>query len=339
MISAVTIWRYSLPFKRPITTKHGKLLSRHCLFIQWHYSNEGHSCVEWSEVCPLPGFSTETIQEAESQLIDMFNAGFHHTLNSPALGNPERKLSAQLCPSVRFGLEMGLRKLFSPIPADNNQLAIAGLMNGDESSAPISEHFSTFKIKLGRCDIDTDIKQVNNAIKMCESSTRFRLDANQSWTLAQARYFFSKVPHEQIEFIEEPLRHPFDYSSWLRSIPVGFAFDEQTQQNTYCVEQVKGLSALVLKPMLIGLNRTIEIINKAEKLNITTVISSSFESSLTLNFLYQLASAYTPTACPGLDTFHSHKQDIIEHLALPVQRTSTPLITESNFQKVAHYEC
>lgn len=338
MISAVTVWRYSLPLSSPIVTKYGELPSRQSLLIQWHYTQQGLRFSEWSEVCPLPGFSKETFEEAETQLIMLFKSGVQNHLNSPTLFEYWREVSTKFFPSVKFGIEMGLIKLFYPLLNHNNRLPIAGLINDDELDTKHEEALTVFKIKLGRHDLETDIHRVNAILNKYNSDTRYRLDANQSWSLEQSEYFFSQIPVERIEFIEEPLKPPFDYSRWQNSIPVSFALDEQTQHPDFTVRAIDGLSTIVVKPMLIGLNRTLELIDQAKNQDIHSVISSSYESSLTLNFLYQLAVIYTPSKPPGLDTFRSHQQDLIEPLALPVKKHLVPLMSQLDFTKVAHFE-
>ncbi len=80
----------------------------------------------------------------------------------------------------------------------------------------------------------------------------------------------------------------------------------------FCLEKEPHLSAVVIKPTLIGsIQRCTELINQAHSLGLKAVISSSIESSLGLSQLARIAQQYTPNVTPGLDTL-----DLMEYQVL-----------------------
>ncbi|WP_250658305.1 o-succinylbenzoate synthase [Alkalimarinus coralli] len=334
MIQRISVWRYLLPLNKPIITIHGQQSERSGLILQWHH--DGGSA--WSEVSPLPGFSHESLMGAQAQLLGLLAEGFIGLANNARQSHLTDRLSNRLYPSVKFGLEMGLTKLFSPLPQQPGTLSIVGLIDEAPYDAKRYELNPIVKIKVGRHSLEQDIVSVNQIIKELNGTKDIRLDANQSWSLDQAEYFLSKIPLKQISFIEEPLANSNDYSDWHKKISVPFAFDEQLQQSTFPVKRIRGLGALVIKPTLIGLQRSINLINDADRLGIQSVISASYESSLTLNFLYALALRYTPQSPPGLDTYRNYQYDLIEPLSLPTTLINLPLAPESAMVKVADYE-
>ena len=334
MITGISLWRYLLPLNKPIVTIHGQQSERSGLLLQWHHINGS----EWSEVSPLPGFSNESLMSAENQLQGLLQEGFIDLANSAQQPQLTEQISNRLYPSVKFGLEMGLTKLFNPFLHNPKTLSIAGLIDESLHDVTLYEQNPVIKIKVGRLSVEKDILRVNEIIKAFNGTKIIRLDANQSWSLDQAEYFFSQIPFEQTSFIEEPLANSNDYNRWLRKISVPFALDEQVQQSTFSVKRLPGLGALVIKPTLIGLQRSINIIHDADRLGIQSVISASYESSLTLNFLYSLALHYTPESPPGLDTYRNYQFDLIEPLSLPAKLSDLPLAPEFAMVKVADYE-
>ncbi len=185
----------------------------------------------------------------------------------------------------------------------------------------------SIKVKVGRCSLAEDIIRVNHISQHLNDDQRLRLDANQSWTFEQAKQFLSAVPNNVIEYIEEPLNDPEGYQRWASVIKIPFALDEQVQLANFTLRPQQGLSTIVLKPMLVGLSRTRLLAEQANSMGVNVVISSSYESSLTLNFLYELARELPSSLPPGLDTFSQFDVDLIEPLMLPVAGRDVPLIS------------
>ena len=84
------------------------------------------------------------------------------------------------------------------------------------------------------------------------------------------------------------------------------------REPNFCLEKEPNLSAVVIKPTLIGsIQRCVELIKQAHSLGLKAVISSSIESSLGLSQLARIAQQYTPNVTPGLDTL-----DLMEYQVL-----------------------
>jgi O-succinylbenzoate synthase len=346
MITSITLWRYTIPLMSPLVLKVHTLTQRQGLILQWHHSGGS----EWSEIAPLPGFSKESLDESEKQLIQFLDTHLIQLKSINSLQSLNALINNTLYPSVRFGLEMGLIKLtqFKTINTRysattlNHTSAIAGLITGDVLDITRYSDYPTIKVKVGREILDNDINNINKILQLTDNKQTLRLDANQSWTLDQATRFFTNVPAERIEFIEEPLKvsatNDFEnYKNWSTSINTSFALDEQVQNPDFKLIPIQGLSTIVIKPMLIGLKRTLEMVDKIKDLGINIVISSSYESSLTLNFLYQLSAQLPNTLPPGLDTFSSFEYDLIEPLSLPCKREPSPLLLPQNLERIKCY--
>ena len=342
MIKGITLWRYRIPLVSPLQLKPTDLTlltHREGIVLQWHHTR-GNT---WSEVSPLPGFSKENLDEAECQLNQFLESYIPQLQVAYELQDINPLINNQLYPSVQFGLEMGLMKL-TQLNSENvvKTLGIAGLLNDEFFDSKRYSDYSVIKVKVGRKSLKEDINYINNILQHINIHQLLRLDSNQSWTFNQAKQFFAEVPAKQIAFIEEPLKSDSseikNYEIWSQEINVPFAFDEQIQNPKFKLKPIQGLSTLVIKPMLTGLSRALELADQAKRLGLNIVISSSYESSLSLNFLYQLSTRITNALPPGLDTFSKLKFDLIEPLTLPCNVQKRPIFLENNLKKISYYE-
>ena len=73
------------------------------------------------------------------------------------------------------------------------------------------------------------------------------------------------------------------------------------------------IKAVILKPSVIGdINKTVQIIRQAKKQNIVPVLSSAFDSGLTLRMLALLSSVFIPEGTAvGLNTYKWFSQDLL----------------------------
>ena len=80
-----------------------------------------------------------------------------------------------------------------------------------------------------------------------------------------------------------------------------------------------GVKAVVLKPTLLGIEKTMQFAREALRVGMTPVISSAFESSVGITVLAQIASSLNQGDVPaGLDTLDWLAQDLLES-PLPIE--------------------
>lgn len=82
------------------------------------------------------------------------------------------------------------------------------------------------KLKVGRADLATDLRRIEQVLALLPHAARLRLDANRSWSLAQATRLCARLETRRIEYLEEPLRPGLSYARWNEHIAVPFAWDE-----------------------------------------------------------------------------------------------------------------
>jgi len=125
---------------------------------------------------------------------------------------------------------------------------------------------------------------------------RLRLDRNRIWSLKEACIFFELAGRQKIEFIEEPLNDIGQLDQFYQQTHMAVALDETLfggLSATHAPASLAGheaVRAYVLKPMILGgIIPTLDWIREARDLHKKVIISSSFESTVGLKVLANLA--------------------------------------------------
>ncbi|AYH02349.1 o-succinylbenzoate synthase [Pectobacterium parmentieri] len=299
----VTLYRYSVPMEAGVVLRNQRLKTRDGLIVRLQ---EGER-LGWGEIAPLPEFSVETLADAESAALEQ--------LQSWATG---RAFSDDLQPSVAFGLSCAQAELDQRLPqaADYRK---APLCNGDPDElfemlqAMPGEKVA--KIKVGLYEAVRDGMIVNVLLEALPD-LKLRLDANRSWTRAKADGFARYVApslRSRIAFLEEPCKTRDESREFARETGINIAWDESVREADFRVEAEPGVSAIVIKPTLVGsLARCQQLVQETHLAGLTAVISSSIESSLGLTQLARLAHWLTPDTVPGLDTLDLMQAQVIQ---------------------------
>jgi O-succinylbenzoate synthase len=283
---------YQIPFRCPLNFNGQRLTVRNGLILQLQ-NNQGHS--SFGEIAPLPGFSVETLQQAQEQILALLNSG---------IGN--RPLSDNLYPSVRFAVESALR--YAPFAKQLGNEHVIPLLQGDNQS--VIKHYQALamptiiKLKVGRQRVQQDIALFNQLTSL-NSLLIIRCDANQAWHSKQASHFFANINTQQLDYIEEPTASFTDNLLLAKQYQIGLALDETLHSSSFHYQHHPQIKALILKPSLIGsLTRLEHYINIAQQQTLAVSISSSFESIVGLLQLNVLADSYKSRCAIslGLDT-------------------------------------
>ncbi|KML68560.1 o-succinylbenzoate synthase [Pectobacterium peruviense] len=299
----VTLYRYSVPMEAGVVLRNQRLKTRDGLIVRLQ---EGER-LGWGEIAPLPEFSVETLAEAQSVALEQLAAW--------ATG---RAFSDDLPPSVAFGLSCAQAELdqYLPQAADYRK---APLCNGDPDElfemlqAMPGEKVA--KVKVGLYEAVRDGMIVNVLLEALPD-LKLRLDANRSWTRAKADGFARYVApslRSRIAFLEEPCKTRDESREFARETGINIAWDESVREADFRVEAEPGVSAIVIKPTLVGsLARCQQLVQETHQAGLTAVISSSIESSLGLTQLARLAHWLTPDTVPGLDTLDLMQAQVIQ---------------------------
>ncbi|MEB6378510.1 o-succinylbenzoate synthase [Leclercia adecarboxylata] len=291
----VQIYRWQVPMDAGVVLRERRLKTRDGLFVHLqHGGREG-----WGEIAPLPGFSRESLQEAEAALRAW----------CIAWRNGEAPLLPGL-PAVDFGISCAQAELDGTLPEQADYRA-APLCTGDPDelfavlAAMPGEKVA--KIKVGLYEAVRD-GMVANLLLEAIPDLRLRLDANRAWTPLKAQQFAKYVNpawRDRIAFLEEPCKTRADSLAFARETGIAIAWDESLREDDFAFVAEPGVRAVVIKPTLTGsLAKVHEQVLAAHALGLTAVISSSIESSLGLTQLARIAARFTPDTIPGLDTLN-----------------------------------
>jgi len=329
-ITSFDIYQYTLALKKPLYVRGTKVdTSRQGFLI--HLKSESSEGI--GESAPLPGLSTETLKDVEKELQSLRKALVHQSL-------PEHleKLNGQfaswmgetkLSPSVQFGIETAVLNLMANsrhIPlyrllthSFHEHIRVQGLLHGskteilNQAKELVTEGFHELKLKVGE-NLKEDIEKVKALSVLIQKTALLHLDANQAWTLNDAIHFSNEVGLVTIDYIEEPFKNIQDIPEFFMKTTIPVALDESLLKTT--IEDIRpldGVETLNLKPTpLGGIEKAHQIMEKANRLAITTLISSSYESGVGILTLANLSGCTPRDRCAGLDTLKYFQEDILK---------------------------
>ncbi|MBO6575367.1 MAG: o-succinylbenzoate synthase [Rhodothermales bacterium] len=303
---------YALPFVRPIRLGDVLLRARTGWLLRIS-DNKGN--VGWGEASPLPGFSRETAEQAERDLMRV----------PPRIARGDFHPGLMDCSSVRFALELAtadlaahrkgltLAKAFHPFAREKQSLNAVLLADEpvDEAHSAVRAGYRALKMKVGHRSVVEDSNRVRSVIEAVGDRASVRLDANRAWSDGDAERFWEMVHDLPIEYVEEPLSNPAGLRRLaIQGMPV--AIDESVVGlDPNELRRMNWLKAAVLKPTIIGGIRKAKVYaDRALKAGIKPVISSSMETGIGLRALAALAASIGNEDVPaGLDTGRLMMQD------------------------------
>jgi O-succinylbenzoate synthase len=214
-----------------------------------------------------------------------------------------------LSPSVRCGIETAMLNLTAaatgkpmarllaerPLETIRVNALVVDDANVTEAVRRLKrEGYRAVKLKVGRRSLDDDIARTRDAFHELGGDTSLRLDANRAWTYEQALGFAAAIEDCTIEYIEEPLTEPKRTQEFAEESGLPVALDESLgSMKPEQLARSPFLSAIVLKPTLLGgLERAAGLARAARVNRTKVVISSCFESSVGIAALIQFTAAF-----------------------------------------------
>ncbi|SFN87783.1 o-succinylbenzoate synthase [Xenorhabdus japonica] len=311
-----TLYQFSLPMEAGIILRYQRLKTRDGFLV--HLQEDGRD--GWGEISPLPEFSHETLEQAKISVVEWLQQWLQkqclqQRLQQPCHLNMEPEESD--LPSVAFGISCALAELQGKLPETANYRKTP-LCTGDPDDVILRlgniAGQKIAKVKVGLYEAVRDGMVVNVMLEAVPD-LQLRLDANRSWTRTKAEDFAKYVNpdyRQRIAFIEEPCRTREESLAFARETSIAIAWDENVREADFKVEAQEGVSAIIIKPTLVGsIERCRQLITQAHQLGLEAVISSSIESSFGLTQLARLAQWLTPDTLPGLDTLDLIQSQLI----------------------------
>jgi 2-succinyl-5-enolpyruvyl-6-hydroxy-3-cyclohexene-1-carboxylate synthase len=218
--------------------------------------------------------------------------------------------------------------------------------------------YESLKVKVGYQNLMDDSNAMFNAFQYLGSnkggkSTKIRVDANRAWNDTEAMEFASALDGielhaiNKIEFIEEPLLKHMDDNDewslegqveslerWFHHTGIMYALDESVsdlvQSHEGSIHSIlpeleeafkegnRGCRAVVLKPALVGVERSAQIARLVRsKLGLGVIFSSSFDSGIGLTYTAMLGAlsdshpSRSPPLAHGVGTFEQVGRDTL----------------------------
>jgi O-succinylbenzoate synthase len=323
------LYRYSVPFSRPLTLGGITLFQREGILLR--LSGEDGS-EGWGETAPLPGFSVEGLVDATAQLRRLAASIVGREVKQDWVdpyGEFGRGLD-RVAPSVRFGLELAVWNLYGDssgrslaalmAPSPRSVVPVNGLLAGspakvlEEARSMRDAGYSCIKLKVGTRTVAEDAALVRALGEEIGEGISLRLDANRAWGYEEAAEFLGGTAGVRFEYVEEPLADPARLPWLVREFRVPVALDESlVGMEPEKVEETFAV-AFVLKPTLLGgISRTLRVAGRALRLGVTPVISSAYEGGVGTAALVALAAGIgdRPVAA-GVDPYSTLAEDVLE---------------------------
>jgi O-succinylbenzoate synthase len=360
-IKRIEVFRYAIPFVEALNLLGRSFVLRSGLLIRLE-DGDGRTGV--GEAAPLPGYSPDTIEEALEQVATLADlAGQAIPDGVERLdGGFEAWLGARsLVPSLRCGLEMAalnllaaekgvpLRKL---IGAEAREAVIVmGLLNGNlgeirkKAQYLHTQGYRAVKLKVGRFELADDVQTTVWLGRNFGGEVSLRLDANRAWDYDTAINYARQTEDCEVAYIEEPVNDPSTFGKFADESGMAVALDESLRDLP--VEELRAqpnFTTVVIKPTVLGLERSVRLARRGRELGMSPVISSSFESGLGLSALAQVAAAVQKEVTPcGLDTYEWLDGDVFND-RVPLRKpiidlreleTLTPPVAFDKLRKVS----
>ncbi|MYF40316.1 MAG: o-succinylbenzoate synthase [Rhodothermaceae bacterium] len=225
VIDSASIYRYKLRLTTPIAWAGQARTHRSGLLVCLGHSDYSG----WGDIAPLPGFSAESLAEAQAWA-EVFA---REILESPLRTSD---LSAiKIPPSVRFGFELALCSLDTTTRKQSLQeasaVACCGLIGHQEDQQThlahslVSPDYRAVKLKLGRQTVEEDLNTVHT---ICGKypELKVRVDANRSWSINTAKKFVRATQNLRLDYLEEPLNDKTELMELARHCTLPIALDD-----------------------------------------------------------------------------------------------------------------
>ncbi|MDO9016286.1 MAG: mandelate racemase/muconate lactonizing enzyme family protein [Myxococcales bacterium] len=293
---------------RPSARREGLLLTL--------VDDEGHA--GQGEASPLAGHSPETLAAVTQALVDVI----------PRLGEASGDVAETLrrfptldaLPSARCAVEVALLDLWG----QRRGVSVAAVLGcdaeavacnaqpgalGDEDiearcAEAVARGFEVLKLKTGGADF-TQERKVLARLRERFAGVTWRLDANGSWTLDEARRRLDALAGLGVAYVEQPCAGAEVFALGERAVP--WAADEALIDAEHRARFLadadarRGCAAVVLKPMALGWLAARETALAAGALGLGVVVTHLLDGPVALAAACELARSLPGAWACGLD--------------------------------------
>jgi o-succinylbenzoate synthase len=323
----LNFYSYRLPFKTPFRSAGNSHSHREGIILVF----KDGTTEAYGEVAPLPGFSTETLEQVTEVL------KLNHKQLEEALEAGEVSALLQVIdqihhfPSLSFGIDTLIHDLeakkkgqslgnylFDNFPKSITANATLPLQETTKTIANakslIKEGFQTLKIKVGE-NFNAELNLIQD-LRNQFPDIKIRIDANQAWTKPEAIQHLKALHSLNIEYCEQPV--PKDQIEELTDVTnqadISIAADESIRNKEQAIKlsEQKAANLFILKPMLLGTFRNIFVTNGVSTThNIESIYTTSLETAVGRTATAILAAGLgRQHRAQGIATGHLFQHDV-----------------------------
>ena len=306
-ITEAGVERRLLRYHSPIVTAHGTVEDRWTVLLTL-VDEDGN--VGMGEAAPLAGFTSDTVEAAESAL-RRWAADETDDGDPPASVTARAAIDSALLDLAARIAGTTVHRLLAPESPD--RLAVSALVTGGSpaaiatsAAAAVAAGHATVKVKVWAYGIHGDVDRVSAVRSRIGPDVRLRLDANGAWGVGEALRHLDRLAAFDIEFVEEPVAGLDDLAEVRLSSPIPTAVDEsaRTVDDVSRAVEMGAADLVVLKPSAIGgpleAARAATMVRSA---GLDVVVTSLMEGSVGIRAAAHLASAIGALdPAPGLAT-------------------------------------
>lgn len=320
------------PFKvdltRPFQTSAEKIYERTGFHITVN-DNLGNTGI--GEISPLPGFSKESLSDAENEIKQLINFFSSNEFDFNFSFDIEIFAGRKIVPSVIFGFEQALinlilqrsdsdfAKLIGTIKKDSIEInSVVDINERNEVLKKVNEAitkgYGTIKLKIGRENFDEDLQIINSIRSNIPKDIQLRLDPNSTWGVDTAFENIQKLSGYNIQYIEDPCIHVdcMIKLNSISSIPIALDLCVNTMEDLAMHITGGKFKYIVVKPMLLGsVIKLIDLIKVANSKLVNLIISSAFETAIGRSMLVLLAALTNHNYAHGLATSEYFRNEYI----------------------------
>ena len=301
-IAAVDFYRFDIPFVRPMKVGADVLHHRQG-FILALTDKQGRT--GFGEVAPLPGLDQTSLEQCRNDLSACKDRLLNLSLHPDHFNIQSRWLGMASLPTLAwsshtlFGIESALLGLYLQNPAatalpDPLKVPVNGLFIPDSSDQETDRQIQTLKqsgvrtikVKIGRLPAQEEIRWILRLNDAIGKNLTLRLDGNNNLSADTYQCYYAELKHLNVEYAEDPLQSgqtlPVESALWPQ------AFDDSLRLYLDPVHPDPAklpleVRIVILKPgFLAGLHGMAGFLAEARKRNVKTVLSSAYNTGVTL---------------------------------------------------------
>lgn len=224
-IASFEVIPYALPFRAPYVTARGTLAQREMVLLRLR-DEEG--LVGLGEGVPLSLRGGSSIEQVVGELEALGAAHLDTgalTAAASGLSAPARCALLTAVDDLTRQVDDASGGVEAPRYARCNATLVAGEPAAVAADAErwASAGFTTFKLKLGAGD---DVGQVRAVREAIDPMSRIRVDANGSWSVAEAKRILEAIEPYDVELVEQPVASLEEMAELVPSTSIPIAADE-----------------------------------------------------------------------------------------------------------------